>query len=137
MRFALLVPVLICLLVTPAPASDSEPMPGRSGDYEFDAISLIGTVWEGKIVYDDTSLIRFDPNGVLRIRYFQGTTMQANWKQQGDRIVIEINNKYVECEGFLRDGRLVGKAKNKAPTNWNWEMKRRPASDGSIFGAPK
>ncbi len=136
MRSALLVPVVICLLVMPAPASDTEPLPGRGGDYEFET-SIVGTVWEGKLVYDDTSIIRFDPNGVLRIRYFKQTTMQANWRQEGERIVIEINNKYVECEGYLRDGRLVGKAKNRAPATWNWEMKRRPASEGTIFGATR
>jgi hypothetical protein len=136
MRSALVVPVVACLLVATAAASDTDPFPGRTGDYEYET-SLIGTVWEGKIIYDDTSIIRFDANGVLRIKYFNQTTLQANWKQQGDRIVIEINNKYVECNGFLRDDRLVGSAKNRAPANWTWEMKRKPVSAGNIFGATR
>ena len=50
---------LAVLLTALAPAAGSdEAIPGRDGNYEFDAVSLVGTVWEGKLVYDDTSIIR-------------------------------------------------------------------------------
>jgi hypothetical protein len=134
MRKALLVLLVTCLVIASAPASEMEPLPGRDGNYDFDSVSVLGTVWEGKIVYDDTSIVRFDANNVLRIRYFNQTTMQASWWQKGDKIIIEINNKYVECKGVVRSDRIVGSATNKANANWNWEMKRKPTSEGSIFG---
>jgi hypothetical protein len=134
MRTALIPLTVLLLLAGAAPGANDNPLPGRDGNYEFETASLVGTVWEGKIVFDDTSIIRFDPKGVLRIHYFKQNTLQASWQQQGDKIIITINNKYVECEGFLRNGRLVGSAKNKANNNWTWEMKRKPPSEGQIFG---
>lgn len=135
MRIALLPLAALLFLAGAAPAANDDSLPGRDGNYEIEMSSLVGTVWEGKIVYDDTSLIRFDPKGVLRIRYFNGINMQASWRQQGEKIVIEINNKYVECDGrLLHSDRMLGTAKNKANSNWNWEMKRKSATAGNIFG---
>lgn len=135
MRIALLPLAVLLLLAGAAPGANDDSLPGRDGNYEFEMSSLIGTVWEGKIVYDDTSIIRFDPKGVLRIHYFNQNNLQASWRQNGDKIVIEINNKYVECEGrLLHNDRMLGTAKNKANSNWSWEMKRKPPAAGTIFG---
>jgi hypothetical protein len=134
MRIALIPLTLLLMLAGAAPGANDNPLPGRDGNYEFETASLVGTVWEGKIVIDDTSIVRFDPNGVLRIRYFKQNTIQASWSQKGDKIVITINNKYVECDGLFRNDRLLGSAKNKAGMNWTWEMKRKPSSEGQIFG---
>jgi hypothetical protein len=118
---------LALLLATLSPGAGGDALvPGRDGNYDFETSSLIGTVWEGKIVVDDTSIVRFDPKGVLRIRYFNQTTLQANWRQQGDKIVV--------CEGLLQNDLVVGSAKNKAGLKWTWELKRKPASAGNIFG---
>lgn len=123
------------LLATFAQAvSNDDALPGRDGNYDIETSSLVGTVWEGKIVFDDTSIVRFDRNGVLRIKYFGQTNMQANWRKQGDTIIIEINNKYVECQGKLHGERMTGTARNKADPDWKWEMKKLPASSGKIFG---
>jgi hypothetical protein len=136
MRIALLPLTVLLLLAGAAPGANDDAVPGRDGNYEFETSSVLGTVWEGKIVYDDTSLIRFDAKGVLRIRYFNRTNMQASWRQQGDKIIIEINNKYVECDGRLvRADQMLGTAKNKANNNWSWEMKRKPPTAGIIFEA--
>src|ERR1700691_3612291 len=105
MRIALIPLTLLLMLAGAAPGANDNPLPGRDGNYEFETASLVGTVWEGKIVIDDTSIIRFDPNGVLRIRYFKQNTIQASWSQKGDKIVITINNKYVECDGLFRNDR--------------------------------
>jgi hypothetical protein len=134
MRIALIPLTALLTLAGAALGANDEPVPGRDGNYEFGTASLIGTVWEGKLVYDDTSIIRFDPKGVLRIQYYKQTTLQASWQQQGDKIIITINNKYVECNGLLRNDRLSGSAKNLAGNNWTWEMKRKPPSEGKIFG---
>jgi hypothetical protein len=126
---------LALMLAVATPGAGDDPFPGRDGDYQFESASLVGTVWEGRIVFDDLSIIRFDRNGVLRIRYFNQLNLQANWRQNGGTIIIEINNKYVECEGRMRNDRLVGTAKNKANSNWVWELTRKAPSAGNIFGA--
>jgi hypothetical protein len=118
------------LLVAPATATDDDSLPGRDGQYQFDALNLEGTVWQGRLIPEAEMIIRFEHDGVLYYKYVNGPTMSraGSWKQTGSGVYLETNNKYAEYQAVIRGDRLIGEAHNIRPFQWKWEMKRVPAS---------
>jgi hypothetical protein len=123
--------LLAFLLVGIVAASDEPAVPGRDGDYQFDGDSLEGTVWEGRLIPEAVITVRFEKGGVLWYRYSNnkgGGQRTGSWKQTGNSVYIETNQKYAEYNATVRGNRLVGSAHNVRPFQWTWEMERRPAS---------
>ena len=135
----------LCLLafllvgVTLALGSDESAQPGRDGSYQFNADALEGTVWEGRLIPEAVMTVRFEKGGVLWYRYSNNPgngQRTGSWKQNGDTVYIETNNKYAEYTAVIRGNRMIGEAHNVRPFQWKWEMERRPASFAEPGGQP-
>ena len=120
---------LVLLLATLSPAaSGDDPLPGRDGSYQFEGVSIEGTVWQGVFWPNDKVILRFERGGVLWYRYPGGVSREGSWKQNGNAIYLETVNKYAEYHAVLRGDRLIGSASNVTKLKWTFEMKRQPAS---------
>lgn len=125
-----LVPLACLLLSAAVPAADENPLPGRDGNYQFEAVSLEGTVWQGRLIPEADMIVRFERGGVLYYRYTNGGVVSraGSWKQTGSTLYLETNKKYAEYTAVLRGNQLIGEAHNIRPFQWKWEMKRMPAT---------
>jgi hypothetical protein len=145
MRIALLVPLVVCIFIASASASDTEPIPGRDGSYQFETFNLEGTVWEGRLIPEANMLVRFERGGVLWYRYAENGgsgSRTGSWKQTGTTVYLETNKKYAEYNAVIRGDRMIGDAHNIRPFQWTWELKRRPTSaapkdDNVVGNGPK
>jgi hypothetical protein len=135
----------LCLLGFPlvgvalASSADDTAAPGRDGSYEFNADALEGTVWEGRLIPEAVMTVRFEKGGVLWYRYSNnkgGGSRRGSWKQNGDKVYLETNNKYAEYTAVIRGNRMIGEAHNVRPFQWTWEMERRPASANEADARP-
>jgi hypothetical protein len=130
MKPTLLAVTALLLLVVPVPASDDAPLPGRDGQYQFEALNLEGTVWQGRLIPEAEMIVRFEHGGVLYYKYTNGNVVSrtGSWKQHGNTVYLETNNKYAEYTAVIRGNQMIGEAHNIRPFQWKWEMKRLPAS---------
>ena len=117
MRCPLLV-LAAFLLTVPAPARE----PSIFGPLE-QKHDLAGSVWIG----DDGPIgqvrFKFERGGVLEYSY-RGTTFRtATWKQAGDRIYFQMNDKYRECEAIIQGLTMRGSSWNKAGKRWTTTLK--------------
>jgi hypothetical protein len=75
--------------------------------------SVAGTTWFGEGVVADTRYT-FNADGSMTYAYNKATHTAGSWKQDGDKIYWETNNKYCEFEGTLSGNDITGKAWNVA-----------------------
>lgn len=93
--------------------------------------SLEGTSWIG---IDGTKQLKYEmtfmPGNVFQYSYYDdqgkkvlihGTGIgQGTWRQSGNAIYMEINNKFAEKNGVINGTSMSGSATNKKGENWNW-----------------
>ena len=82
---------------------------------------LEGTTWSGDGVVAPTVYI-FLKGGVLSYSYNGATHTAGSWKQDGNKIYWETNNKYCEFDGTFENGAMTGKAHNVANGKWDLKM---------------
>jgi hypothetical protein len=86
------------------------------------AINIAGTSWN--VVETDTDgsrdIFNFLADGTLAYSYQNGSYTNGTWKQDGDSIYIEMNNKYVEYHGRISGTHIEGTASNIKKKNWTW-----------------
>jgi hypothetical protein len=131
MKHALLPLAALMVLAGAAPGANDDPLPGRDGSYRFEALSIEGTVWQGRLIPEAEMLVRFERGGVLWYRYINTNgpgSRVGSWKQMGNTVTLETNHKYAEYRAILRGDQMIGEAHNIRPFEWKWEMKRQPAS---------
>jgi hypothetical protein len=89
-------------------------------------VNLEGTVWKIQASAVDDMIWHFERAGVLRYNYANRDEQlrNATWKQDGDSVYIEFNNKYAEYRGTFRGDVIEGTASNINGTKWTWSAKR-------------
>ena len=101
-------------------AADKQGVPQASANGV--AASLAGTSWT--VVETNSSgdrdIFNFTPDGTLAYSYQNGSYTNGTWKQDGDSIYIEMNNKFVEYTGRITGTHIEGKASNIKKENWAW-----------------
>ncbi|MGA2632609.1 MAG: hypothetical protein ABSF16_00075 [Terracidiphilus sp.] len=90
-----------------------------------DVPSLVGTSWNVAETDGDNDVFTFVADGTLH--YFDGKKNYENgtWKQDGDSIYIEMNNKYCQYQGRISGMHMEGRAWNVTGKNWTWVADQR------------
>jgi osmotically-inducible protein OsmY len=90
--------------------------------------SIAGTSWN--VVETDTDgsrdIFNFLADGTLSYSYQRGSYTNGTWKQYGDAIYIQLNNKFVEYQGQITGTHIEGTASNVKKENWTWTADKRP-----------
>lgn len=84
-------------------------------------IDLAGTRWEGKDSDNQYSIFIFKENGVLH--YGSGSVLWTDgfWKQVGDTVFIDVNNKYAHYEATIINNGMEGNGRNIKGMKWTFE----------------
>jgi hypothetical protein len=92
--------------------------------------SLAGSSWT--VVETDTDGSRdifiFLPDGTLSYSYQNGSYTNGTWKQDGDSVYIEMNNKFVEYQGRISGTHIEGTASNVKGHHWTWTADMQSAT---------
>jgi hypothetical protein len=88
-----------------------------------DPPALEGTTWSGLI---DGSRIHFhfEKGGILTTRDSLRNTGYGTWRVDGNRIYMDLNNRYALYSGTIRGNQMSGTASNRAGRRWNWTLQR-------------
>lgn len=116
--------VAVAVLALPRLAGAHED---RSAWFSF-APALAGTTWSASDV-TGTVIYRFQPGGSLEYEYGGHTYRNASWKQEGPRVLIEINDGFSERSGKVLGGRIVGEGWNRHGQRWLWDAHQVRWSD--------
>jgi hypothetical protein len=88
--------------------------------------SIEGTEWsapaDGAGVTNVTYF--FERGGILVYRYNGRTFRNGTWRQEGNRVYFECNQKYRECRAALRGDRIEGDSWNVAGARWQTNLGR-------------
>jgi len=84
-------------------------------------MSVSGTLWAGKDSDGDFYEYAFMANGDLYYKSPSGFYTDGTWKQDGDSIYMETNNKYAEYQGQVSGTHMEGKAWNVKNRKWTWQ----------------
>ena len=87
------------------------------------APNLEGTVWAGNDTGERT-VFEFLKGGVLKYTYSTGSFTNGTWKQDGNSIYMEINNKYIEYKGTIDCNTMSGEASRGSGT-WAWKWTKQ------------
>jgi hypothetical protein len=117
MRCAVLLLAVSMLGFAPAPL----PRPAKPGP-----ISVEGTSWSGTDSEGSRYTFRFLPGGVLDYTSPTGTFRNGSWKQTGETLYMETNNRYWELSGVIKGDSLQGKATNVRGGTWTYQLKKDP-----------
>lgn len=92
--------------------------------------SVSGTLWIGTDSDGDHYEYAFMPDGALYYKSPGGFHTSGTWKQDGDSIYMETNNKYSEYQGRIAGTHIDGKAWNVKNRTWTWvaDKQNLPAS---------
>jgi DNA-binding helix-hairpin-helix protein with protein kinase domain len=85
---------------------------------------LAGTVWKGFDSMGKAVTFRFLRDGTLDYTTPSGTFQNGTWKQTGGKVYIEMNQRYAEYTGVIRNTRINGEAKNVTGLRWTWNVQR-------------
>ena len=86
--------------------------------------SVSGTVWTGWESDGDYYEFYFMSDGSLHYKSPTGYWTVATWKQDGNTIYMEFNNKYAERQGTITGNRMEGDGWNITGLRWTWSLKR-------------
>src|SRR5262245_58788248 len=112
MRFIVI--VMTGLLSFPLFATEYLPAKGEVSD-------LSGTSWEMLESSGEKIVWNLEPNGVLSYKSNSGFWRNGSWKQEGQELYIETNNKYYEAVGIVRGDRVdSGRFWNTAGLKGTW-----------------
>lgn len=87
-----------------------------------------GTTWEGKGPTDDFTVYTFEKGGVLCYSYNKATYRNGTWKQEGDKVYFETNNRFLEFQGTVKRDELSGRWWNVRDAKG--ELRLKPKSPG-------
>lgn len=115
---ALLLPLAGCAT---RPAAIGQP----TVQAEASTPSIAGTTWAGKDVNDDHYVFRFLADGTVHYTTPEGSWKNGTWKQEGDEVYMEMNDRYAERVGTIVGSRMKGRGWNVAGLEWTWEVERQ------------
>lgn len=93
---------------------------------------VTGTVWVSDETAVDLGVIEytFHEGGKLTWKRNDGNQVwtAGTWKQEGEHLYWEVNQRYVDYNTDFKSGRFEGGALNK--TNTRWAISLRPKAEG-------
>lgn len=103
-----------------------EPHQGEPGFASlYDIVLIESTKWEGKDSDGDFYVYKFKPGGILRYKSPTGEFENGTWKQTGNLIYMETNNKYSQYKGVISGQIMQGDAQNIVGHKWEWSAERQ------------
>lgn len=93
-------------------------------DVQLELISVAGTIWTGWESDGDYYEFYFMKNGSLHYKSPTGYWTVATWRQDGNEIYMEFNNKYAERQGTITGNRMEGDGWNVKGLRWTWSAER-------------
>lgn len=96
-----------------------DPRPGVSPD-----TNIVGTTWSGQDGEYQTTF-RFEADGKLNYGYKNGHFDNGTWKQTGNTIYFEMNDKYREFKGTFEGDKIEGDSWNVAGKKWTTSITRK------------
>jgi hypothetical protein len=86
--------------------------------------SLSGTKWNVNETssdgHEDYYNVVFATDGTVSYTDAYGPPEHGVWKQHGNAVSIEVNDRYAERVGHFVESRLIGKGKNIKGDTWTW-----------------
>jgi len=99
-------------------------------------INVSGTTWVGTDSEGRYYEYSFQPDGAMYYKSPTGFWKNGTWKQDGNSIYMETNNKYSEYQGTITGTHMEGRAWNVKPEQWTWVADlRNPPSPPSTTGS--
>jgi hypothetical protein len=98
------------------------------------AISVSGTTWVGTDSDGDYYEYTFQADGALYYKSPSGFWKNGTWKQDGNSIYFETNNKYSEYQGRISSTHMEGNAWNIKDKHWTWVADLRNTYTASANG---
>jgi len=89
-------------------------------DAQSGLASIAGTIWTGMESDGDYYEFFFMSDGSLHYKSPTGFWTVATWKQDGNTIYMEFNDKYAEREGTIQGKRMEGEGWNVTGKRWTW-----------------
>lgn len=89
-----------------------------------------GTTWSGIDVTGGFTVYEFLKGGKLRCTRYEHPLYvweTASWKQDGDFVYLEMNNRYAEYRGVVKGNQIEGFASNIKNEKWRWQLYKQPA----------
>jgi hypothetical protein len=86
--------------------------------------SIAGTTWAGQTAEGDAMTIDFAPDGGMTVSYNGMSFNRASWKQDGDKIYYEMNERYCEFNGKLAEDTISGDSHNIKGRSWETKLTR-------------
>ena len=77
------------------------------------------------------TIYRFEKGGVLGYSYNNNSYRNGTWKQEGDALYFECNNKYYEFRGTIRGNEITGRSWNIKGGKWELRFERQFAPEQS------
>ena len=110
--------LLVLILLAPASAAP------RLKEKKADTAPLAGTSWAGKTAEGWDMTIDFAADGKMTVSYNKASYTSASWKQDGDRVYYEMNNRYREFNGKLAGDTIDGESQNVRGRKWSTTLTR-------------
>ena len=132
--------IIISALLTLAvslfmPSFAQNPMSPDGSAANSTVASVAGTTWVGTDSDGDYYEYTFQADGALHYKSPSGFWTNGTWKQDGDSIYMETNNKYSEYQGRISGTHMEGKAWNIKDKHWTWVADLRNTPPASANGA--
>ncbi len=87
--------------------------------------SIAGTSWNAIETIGFTDVFDFLSDGRLHYTCDGKDYINGTWKQDGDTVYIEMNNKFTEYNGLITGTHIEGTAHNVRGKNWTWKADKR------------
>ena len=113
-----LVVALAVLAAAPVPAAP------RLKPEKPTAPPLAGTSWLGKTAEGWDMTIDFAAGGTMTVSYNKTSFNKASWRQDGDKVYFEMNDRYCEFDGKFVGDAIEGQSHNVAGRKWETRLTR-------------
>jgi hypothetical protein len=114
-RCSFLVALVVIIPVAAAPRLKPE---------KKDAPALAGSSWAGKTAEGWDMIIDFLPDGKMTVSYNGASYTKAGWRQDGDKVYYEMNDRYCEFDGKLVGDAIDGETHNVRGKRWTTSLTR-------------
>jgi hypothetical protein len=107
-------------LYLPVFAQNQYPSSSDGSTANHDVANVAGTTWVGTDSDGDYYEYHFQADGALHYKSPSGFHRIGNWKQDGNAVYMETNNKYSEYQGRITGTHIEGNAWNVEGRKWTW-----------------
>jgi hypothetical protein len=85
---------------------------------------LAGTSWAGKTAEGWDTTVAFAADGKMTVSYNGSSYNRASWRQDGDKVYYEMNDRYCEFEGKFAGDAIEGESHNVVRKRWTTHLTR-------------